>query len=170
MAMEANQLGLSLTYSLHLLATVIWIGGLLYQTLFLLPTLRSNREPGMAGTLLERLRSRFQPVAWLSLAVLIGTGLIQMSAHPAYAGFLAIEGTWALAILAKHIAVALMLLVASYQSFILYPQLTRTLIKQRNTQAEQSGSKSLDRETRLLRINSLLSLLVLFLTAVARTA
>ncbi len=168
--MGVDQIGLSLTYSLHLLATVVWIGGLLFQSLFLLPALRNNREPGLAVALNERLRSRFQPIAWLSLAVLIGTGLIQMSAHPAYDGFLAIEGLWAQAILAKHIAVALMLIVACYQTFILYPQLTRTVLIQRNNDEGQTGSRSMDREKWLLRINSLLSILVLFLTAIARTA
>ena len=168
--MAANQLTLSLAYALHMLATVIWIGGLLYQSLFLLPALHTAEQPKLAGLLLDRLRSRFQPIAWLCLAILIGTGLTQMAAHPAYGGFLAVENTWAKAILFKHIAIALMILVAAYQSFVLYPRLTRSLLRN-----PQSDTAHLERdkplsEGRLIQVNVMLSLIVLLLTAIARTA
>jgi uncharacterized membrane protein len=32
---------LSLAYTLHMLATVVWIGSLFYQSLFLLPAIRA---------------------------------------------------------------------------------------------------------------------------------
>jgi uncharacterized membrane protein len=119
---------LSLTYALHMLATVVWIGGLIYQSLFLLPVIRDLQETKSAHRLRERLRQRYQPAAWLSLAVLVGTGLIQMAASPNYDGFLSIEKTWARAIFFKHLAIVVMILLAAYQSFIFYPQLSRKLL------------------------------------------
>ena len=57
-------------------------------------------------TLLTRLRRRFLPLSNLSLAVLVVTGLIQMSGDPHYDGVLQFTNDWTRAILLKHIAVA----------------------------------------------------------------
>jgi uncharacterized membrane protein len=170
MVMEAESFALSLAYAMHMLATVFWIGGLLYQSFFLLPAIRTMREPEFTRTLLERLRNRFQPVAWLSLAVLVGTGLIQMAANPNYDGFLAIENNWAKAILLKHLAMGLMILLAAYQSFILYPRLTRTLLRQTISKDNHIDTHGAGTEHILFRVNVLLSIVVLLLTAIARAA
>lgn len=168
--MAANPLALGLVYALHMLATVIWIGGLLYQSLFLLPEVQRIKEPELSHALLERLRTRFQPIAWLSLTVLIGTGLIQMAANANYEGLLAIQNTWSIAILLKHIAIALMALIAAYQSFIHFPRLTRALLlrmKSENSLEESSRERT---DLGLHRANIIFSILVLLLTAIARTA
>jgi uncharacterized membrane protein len=166
-AMAANPLLLSLVYAVHMLATVVWIGGLIYQSIFLLPALRTFDEPGY---LLERLRTRFQPIAWISLTALVGTGLIQMATHPQYNGFLAIEGTWAKAILFKHVAIIAMVLVGAYQSFSLYPRITRSLLVLRRSGDSHESEISMTAETLLIRLNVVLSIVVLLLTAIARTA
>src|SRR3972149_3791825 len=98
-------------------ATVVWIGGLTFQTIILAPALDGSPE------LLERLRRRFEPLAWLSLAVLIGTGLFQMSASPNYTGLLSIRNGWSAAILAKHLVIGLMLVLASIQTWWIQPRL-----------------------------------------------
>jgi uncharacterized membrane protein len=63
MAMEANPITLSLAYALHMLATVVWIEGLLYQSFFLLPEVHKIKEYEISLALLERHRTRFQPAA-----------------------------------------------------------------------------------------------------------
>lgn len=161
---------LSLAYALHMLATVLWIGGILYQSLFLLPVIRSSQEATTTLILLERLRLRFQPAAWLSLAVLIGTGLVQMTANPYYDGFLTIENTWSQAILLKHISIAVMIILAAYQSFVLYPKLTRTLIMRTQQSDPQPPIESPGQERLLVNLNVLLAMIVLFLTSIARAA
>lgn len=165
--MVADPLVLSLVYAVHMLATVIWIGGLIYQSAFLLPAIQSIQNPGL---LLERLRTRFQPIAWFSLAALVGTGLIQMATHPQYSGFLALENTWAKAILFKHLAIAGMVLTAAYQSFVLYPKISRSLLIQKRQGAGLDDGMNLTTDTLMVRVNVLLSIVVLLLTAVARTA
>ena len=165
--MVADPLVLSLVYAVHMLATVVWIGGLIYQSAFLLPAIQSFPNPGL---LLERLRTRFQPIAWLSLAALVGTGLIQMATHPQYGGLLAIENTWAKAILLKHIAIIGMVVTGAYQSFVLYPKITRSLLIEKHEGDGREGGKSMSTDTLLVRVNVLLSLIVLLLTAIARTA
>jgi uncharacterized membrane protein len=167
---EINTLVLSLAYALHMLATVVWIGGLIFQAAFLIPALRNLNTPSTSTELLERLRTRFQPVAWLSLAVLIGSGLLQMSANPNYEGLFKVSNLWSQAIFVKHISFGFMILLAAYQSFILYPRLTRALLHQKSSNATRLLHSGADLEARVVRVNVLLSLLVLLLTAFARTA
>lgn len=169
-AMEASPLTLSLIYTAHMLATVVWIGGILYQALFLQPALVSIQDPEISLRLFERLRQRFQPTAWLSLAVLIGTGMIQMAANPYYEGFLAIENTWAKAILLKHLVIIAMIVVAALQSFVLYPKLTRSLLLQTKAIDPPAEYRDVAKEKNLIRLNILLSIVVLLLTAIARAA
>src|SRR5512146_1974671 len=101
----APTLGITIAYWLHMLATVIWVGGLAALSLFVLPSARKVLDPSAYGALLTQLQSRLQPVGWFSLAVLTVTGLFQMSDNPFYKGFLAISNSWAMAILIKHLVV-----------------------------------------------------------------
>ena len=168
--MEANTITLSLAYALHMLATVVWIGGLLYQSFFLLPEVHKIKEYEISIALLERLRTRFQPAAWLSLAILISTGLIQMSTNPHYAGILSIENTWSKVIFIKHIAIAFMITIAAYQTFLLYPHLTRSLILRMRSEDNLGEIHGIGADKGLLRINVILSILILLLTSIARIA
>ncbi len=152
-----------------MVATVVWIGGILYQSFFLLPALRGIEETALTERLLERLRTHFQPVTWLCLTILIGTGLVQMSANPNYDGFLAIDNPWAKAILLKHVAIALMILIAAYQSLILFPRLTREWMLRSRAQDPPSTQSDWGLNPMIFNLNILLSIIVLILTAIART-
>jgi uncharacterized membrane protein len=159
------RLALTLAYWLHMAATVVWIGGLTFQTLILTPALDGFPE------VLERLRRRFEPLAWLSLAVLIGTGLLQMSASPNYTGLLSIRNGWSAAILAKHLVIGLMLVLASIQTWWIQPRLARlVLIAARSPQQPADIAVLRRRQFRLLRLQTVLSVVVLALTAAARSA
>ena len=159
------RLALTLAYWLHMAATVVWIGGLTFQTIILMPTLDGSPE------LLERLRRRFEPLAWLSLAVLIVTGLFQMSASPNYTGLLSIRNGWSTAILAKHLVIGLMLVLASIQTWWIQPRLARLVLIAARAAPEPAGVAVLRRrQVRLLRLQTVLSVVVLALTAAARSA
>src|SRR5512138_1950262 len=106
-----SNLGLIIAYWLHILATVIWIGGLTALSIFVLPAARRTMPGRDYSSFLTAMASRLQQVGWICLSVLVFTGLFQMVAHPNYQGFLVIDSSWAMAILIKHVAVALMLLL-----------------------------------------------------------
>jgi len=95
-----------------------------------------------------------------------------MSAHPAYEGFLAIENSWSVAILAKHGIVALMIVVSAYNTWGLTPALRRlALMRAAGKEMQPDIIKRLQKqEDRLLVVNGVLSVLVLLLTAVARAS
>lgn len=156
---------LALAYWLHMAATVVWIGGLTFQSLVLAPLL------GPESDLIDRVRRRFEPLAWLSLAVLIGTGLMQMTANPNYTGLLSIDNRWSAAILVKHVLIAAMLLLAGYQTWALQPRLAR--LRLTASVAGRSAGETerlLRHRRRLLHLQTAVSMLVLALTAVARSA
>jgi uncharacterized membrane protein len=152
-------------------ATIVWIGGVFFQAVVLTPALSSASPFEGQAHLLGSVRRRFDPLAWLSLAVLIATGLTQMSANPNYRGFLAIGNVWSAAILSKHLVIGVMILVASYQTWILYPQLDRMLLaRAAKVEPGPIAARLAVLQIRSVWLNLILALVVLALTAVARTA
>lgn len=157
-------IALTVAFWLHMAATIVWIGGLFYQAVVVNPAL--ERLPAERGRLAEAMRRRFQPLAWLSLAVLFGTGLLQMSGNPNYVGLFAFSNPWSRAILSKHIAIGVMLFVAIYQTWVLNPRLSRLAMKQEADASDRVAGEI----SRLNRVSLAIGILVLGLTALARTA
>jgi len=162
---------LTVAFWVHMAATVAWIGGLFFQALVLNPILSNSRQPHLWEDVLRGMRRRFEPIAWLSLGALVVTGLIQMEASPQYQGFLAIGNRWAQAILLKHISIALMVAAAAYQTWFLQPKLERSLLlRAKRPDALLPLEGTVQSQARLTQVNLALSLIVLALTAIARTA
>ena len=113
---------LALSYWVHLLATVTWLGGLAAMTVVAWPAVR---ERIMQADQWVQLQRRFTPWANVSLVLLWITGLLQMTADPNYEGFLAVNSLWSQALLIKHIAVIAMMVVALYMQWRIHPALGR---------------------------------------------
>ncbi len=161
---------LALSFWLHMVATVVWIGGLALMALVVWPGARAVLGPGpQLAELFRQLQRRFDPWAWLSLAVLIATGLTQMTASKNYDGFLRITNPWTVAILTKHFAVGAMMLVAGYMQWGLQPALARLALLEARGLPAPDADRLRRRELTLTRLNLLCGLLVLALTAIART-
>lgn len=170
--MDLPDFGLALAYWLHIVATVTWIGGLIALSVLVIPAARRTLQPGDYAALLDRLQAGLQRIGWLSLAVLIATGMFQMSAHPAYEGFLALSNVWSVAILIKHILIGLMVLTGAYLTWGIMPSLQRmALLRAAGQNLDAAKDLALHkRESRVLTINLVLSVVVLLLTAIARAA
>jgi uncharacterized membrane protein len=65
---------LSIALALHLLATVIWVGGIFFAHMAMRPALEQMLEPPQRLPLLRGILGRFFPWVWLSLSVLLVTG------------------------------------------------------------------------------------------------
>lgn len=172
--METPAWALSAAYWLHMLATVVWIGGLAGLALFVLPAARKALPVQSYASFLSAIQTRFDPLAWFSLLMLAGTGMFQMSASPNYGGFLAINNRWAAAILIKHILFFGMTGVSTYLTWGLLPQLRRLALRQSRLGPEAVSSEETLRlqrqEQRLMLANLVLGVLVLGLTAIARAS
>lgn len=162
---------LTVAFWVHMAATVAWIGGLFFQAFVLNPILSNSHQPELWEDVLRGMRRRFEPIAWLSLGALAVTGLIQMEANSHYQGFLTVGNLWAQAILLKHISIALMVAAAAYQTWFLQPRLERALLlRAKRPDASTPYEGSVESQARLTQANVVLSLIVLALTAIARTA
>ncbi len=157
---------LSLSYWVHLMATVIWLGGLALTALIAWPAVRA-KVISLENWI--QLRRRLAFWANASLVVLWVTGFLQMTADANYEGFLAVNSLWAQAILVKHLAVLAMMGLGLYSQWRIHPALDRLslLAAKRPELAEDEKQRLARRENRLLRLNLACGVAVLFFTAVA---
>ncbi len=160
---------LALLYWLHMLATVFWLGGLAGMAFVVVPVARQHLQGEKQAAFFLALQQRMDRIGWAALAVLLATGMFQMSANPNYEGVLAITNTWARAILFKHLVFLGMVGLSAWQTWFILPELAR----QSMAQARGKGNKALaahllQKQERLLRWNMALALLVLAFTALAR--
>ncbi len=162
-----SPLVLAVSYFFHLIATVVWVGGLVMLVILVLPEAR--RVMGEDSTLyafLARIRKRFLPLSHFSLVVLTVTGLIQMAGNPNYDGLLAIDNDWSRAILLKHIAVFGMLICGLTLQLGVAPALERaSLLAARGKGDPDDHARLHRRESRLTWINVGLGILTLAFTA-----
>ncbi len=54
---------------------MVWLGGLLFQSHVLLPALKGDRNPGWGARALRGAR----PITWVAIALLLATGLYNLS-------------------------------------------------------------------------------------------
>lgn len=160
---------LGVSYWLHMLATIVWVGGLALLALVVWPGAQAALGPGpQMAALMQNLHQRFMPLSWMSLGVLMVTGLTQMAGHPRYEGFLQVNNTWAMAILLKHVAVGGMMLVGGYMQWMLHPTLVRLALLETKGKATPELASLRQQERRLTQINLVCGVVVLAFTAVAR--
>jgi len=158
---------LAISYFFHLVATVIWLGGLASMTLLVWPEMRRvlDQSPP-ALLLLTRLRQRFAPLTNFSLVVLVITGVVQMAADPNYDGVLQFTNEWSRVILLKHVAIAGMVVCGLLLQYRVTPALERASLLLEHGKGDPTEWERLRRrEVRLTWVNVGLGLLVLAFTA-----
>ncbi|KAA3648236.1 MAG: hypothetical protein DWQ07_04365 [Chloroflexi bacterium] len=159
-----------IAFWLHMLATVVWIGGLAALAILILPLARQSLDENAYATFLGRVHRRLDPIGWISIGLLTATGLVQMSANPNYDGFLAIDNPWASAILIKHILFFLMIGISAYLTWGLTPNLRRAALLRARGKDALDEARLKKQEEQLLYANLALGIFVLVLTAIARVA
>lgn len=157
----------ALSLFLHISATLFWVGGLLIMVVLVWPEVRRVLEQTPAlYQLLARLRRRFYPISNLCLATLIVTGLFQMTADPYYDGFLTFDNEWSRVMLIKHALIVLMALCGWWLQYGVIPALERASILAERGKADPDQWRILRRrELRLTRLNAILGLVVVALSA-----
>lgn len=117
---------------LHVLAAIVWIGGMVFLGAVLIPVLRKSRTAGgQYAELIHRTGIRFRNVGWACLALLVLTGLVNLTRWGVGLERLASAELWAspwgriLAV--KLVLVAAALAVSGVHDFVVGPQATRKL-------------------------------------------
>jgi uncharacterized membrane protein len=161
---------LALTYWLHLLATVTWVGSLAGISFLILPAMKRVLSPETQLVFLEAMQKRLEPIAWFSMMLLVLTGLFQMSVDEHYDSFLSVSTQWSLAILSKHLLGLVMVVVSAVQTWEVIPAIRRAIIRSKKSQNTDELDRLRQREILLLRMNFGLSALILLATAFASAA
>ena len=145
---------------LHLLATVTWIGGMIYTNLVLMPSLAAI-DPLQKGKLLNALIKRFTILAWGSIIVLLVTGFLDTPS-----GMLFNISTFYGKVLAlKHALVLIMVVIGVCITFVLGPKMKALAPKP----GEKPPSELLKLQKQLSMlglINMVLGVLVLLCVAI----
>jgi uncharacterized membrane protein len=160
---------LTLSFWLHMLATVAWLGGLATLALIAIPSLRRSLKPKEFATWLTTLNKRLDPIGWLSLGLLTFTGLVQMDSNSNYQGLFNFSNPWAQAICLKHVAFVGMIAVSAYITWVVAPALQQSALRWAAGRQDSSG-KWTRRLQVMIAINLALGLIVLAFTALARTS
>jgi len=161
---------LALTFWLHLLATVTWVGSLASISLLILPALQRSLDPETQLVFIEAMQKRLEPIAWFCMSLLLVTGLFQMSVNPHYDGFLSTSTQWSLAILTKHLLGIVMVVVSAIQTWEVIPAIRRAIVKSKKSKNTEELDTLRRREILLLRMNFGISILILLATAFARAS
>jgi uncharacterized membrane protein len=162
---------LTLAYWFHMLATVVWIGGLATLALLILPVARRKLDEAAFASQLESIQSRLDLMGWFCLATLIGTGLVQMSGNPNYEGFFEFGNLWSVAILLKHIVFVGMIAVSAYITWGVIPKIRRIVLYRTRLQGDAPAEdlpRILSTNQRWVYLNLGMAVVVLACTAVAR--
>lgn len=149
-----------LNVTVHVLAAMLWLGGMFFLGVVGAPVLRDIDPPALRQKLFQRLGLRFRSAGWWAIGVLVVTGVINLH----YRGWLRWDGVlgsatfWQTAtghaLAAKLSAVAAMITVSAVHDFVLGPRAGRA-------QPGSPGAVALRRRAALLaRVNALLGVLV----------
>ena len=104
--------------ALHVLGVVVWIGGVAFVTLVLVPALRTSVPAGERLKLFEMLEGRFALIARLSTLLVAATGLWMAWAYDLWSGFIDPSRWWLAAMVVIWAIFSLMLFVL--EPFVLH--------------------------------------------------
>jgi uncharacterized membrane protein len=117
--------------TIHILAAMLWLGGMFFFGLIGAPVLRGIEPPPLRQRLFHELGSRFRRLGWYAIAVLLVTGVINLHFRGLlqWDGVLASGAFWRTAVGralgAKLTAVALMISISAIHDFVYGPRAGR---------------------------------------------
>ncbi|MBA3530850.1 MAG: hypothetical protein H0T73_02860 [Ardenticatenales bacterium] len=159
--MNSQFLLVGLSNTIHLLATVIWIGWSALLPLVVAPRALEAHGSDAAGP--AGMMRRLTALAYGALAALGATGMLQMGAHPQYEGMFAFTNLWSSLLFVKHLLILASVALIVYLGQSVIPQLRLTA--QRAARGQVVDAASLLARFRVLAwLNFLLGLTILALT------
>ena len=145
---------MNLSLFLHVLSVVIWVGGMFFAYMALRPVAAGVLEPPQRLTLWTGVFGKFFPWVWVSVALILATGLHMLAAFGGVSAPL-----YALAMLVLGVG---MMLIFAHVFFAPYKKLRRAVA----AQDWKAGGAALAQIRMLIGINlslGLLTIVVVFL-------
>jgi len=150
---------------IHILAAIVWLGGMFFISLVMVPVVRKLEPPEKRIEVLSSTARRFRIVSWIAILVLLVTGVLN-SINRGVTLQMILTGTIFLSYFGKILTVKVvlvlsMLVLSAIHDFLLGPKLITLM----NTKASNLSSFKLKKSQRyiswLARINVLLGILVI---------
>ncbi len=149
---------------LHIISSIVWVGGMFFLILVLVPVLRSPEYQSIFSKLFLKIGRRFRNVGWISLFLIVLTGIINL----AFRGFGLTDflsgrifaGSFGHVLLQKLILVVLILLISVVHDFWVGP---RAVALMRGDPKSSESRKYRQITSWLGRINFILAILVVAL-------
>lgn len=149
---------------LHIVVAAIWVGGMVFLALVLVPAIRRPEYQHLAAGLVRWTGTRFRTVGWVCLGLLVLTGGINLAVRGVRWGDLWSapfwQGSFGRALGIKLLLVAMILMMSAWHDFVIGPQAAAAL-QGDPASPEATGSRS--RARWFGRLNLGLSLLVVAL-------
>ena len=149
-----------LLVTVHVLAALLWLGGMFFLGLVGAPVLRAVEPPALRQRLFHQLGLRFRAVGWSAIAVLVVTGVALLHARGLlrWSGVFGSAAFWGtglgVALAAKLAAVTVMVVVSLVHDFLLGPAAGRA------TPDSALAIRLRRRAALLARVNALVGLLL----------
>lgn len=150
-----------LNVTVHLLAALLWLGGMFFLAAVGAPVLRRLEPPRLRARLFRELGIRFRRVGWISIGILLVTGVANLHfrrllswdllGDPAFWG-----SPYGVALSWKLAAVTVMLGVQAVHDFILGPRASRAPPGSEEALGARRGAAW------LARINAVVGLVLVF--------
>ena len=143
-------------YWIHLVATVLWIGGILFIIFIAIPS--SKQVLGAeSGKLMGEISKRFTPLANYSIILLFVSGIVLAGLNKQFSGVSILESNWTMVLILKLVLFFSMTAIHFYRGLVLAPKIMRTA-----TQPEKTALQKLS--VNLVKVNFTLGLSVLLLS------
>ena len=155
--------------AIHVLAAMLWLGGMLFFGIVGAPALRAIEPPALRQRLFQELGRRFRTVGWTAVATLVTTGVLMLGArgllHWSVLGSVDFwRTTFGTTLALKLVAVATMIVVSAVHDFLHGPAAGRA------TPGSPTAIAMRRRAALLARANALVGiLLVLAAVRLARS-
>jgi len=148
-----SQILISISYWLHALATVIFIGHFILLAVVYLPALSNN------GVALSAISKRSRSWMYASLIIFMVTGIYLTFVDPNYLGIGNFSNFWAVMMLVKHILILVMIALGFWYNAIL---------RVGPLMSSNSPELAIARFRKYINVMAVCGVLVLLLTALAQ--
>jgi len=150
---------LSGSYWLHLIATVVWLGGIFFILFIAIPSAKQVLG-AEAGKMMGEISKRFTPLANYSIFLIILTGIVLTGFNKQFAELSRLDNNWTRILILKHALVLGMVIVHFYRGLSLTPKIIKTASTEKKVALQKKS-------VNLVKVNFGAGLLVLLLSGIA---
>ncbi|HKJ44595.1 MAG TPA: DUF4149 domain-containing protein [Balneolales bacterium] len=148
---------------IHIISAMVWVGGILFMVLVIVPLLRKKDLKSSAATLVQKVGVQFRLVGWISLILLLITGIFNLGFRgyhwsDLWSGALW-QGSFGHILAVKLLFVSLIYLISAVHDFYIGPKATELW---QEDPASPKAKKLRKAASWIGRLNLIFALIVVF--------